>query len=200
MHHACLIGWLPLTPCVTSFTPSIGAFVLVVALALAMCGLSTCPRCVRSPMLNHGTGIDDKKSISGHVLHVFGGPVSWGSHVQPTTSLSTTESEYRAMSEACRESLWLAKITSLFGIDSTPFLVRGDSETAIKSLKNYSQTKYTKHIEIHHEFMKDRYKQGDLDFQHIKGTQNPADIFTKALGKYKFMEFREALGMRPVVE
>jgi hypothetical protein len=149
---------------------------------------------------NHGTGIDDKKSVSGHVLHVFGGPVSWGSHVQPTTSLSATESEYRAMSEACRESLWLAKITSLFGIESTPFLVRGDSETAIKSLKNYSQTKYTKHIEIHHEFMKDRYKQGDLDFQHIKGTQNPADIFTKALGKYKFTEFREALGMRPVVE
>jgi transposase InsO family protein len=149
---------------------------------------------------NHGTGIDDKKSISGHVLHVFGGPVSWGSHVQPTTSVSATESEYRAMSEACRESLWLAKITTLFGIQSTPFLVRGDSETAIKSLKNYSQTKYTKHIEIHHEFMKDRYKAGELNFEHIKGTMNPADIFTKALGKHKFVEFREALGMRPVVD
>jgi hypothetical protein len=111
-----------------------------------------------------------------------------------------TESEYRAMSEACRESLWLAKITTLFGIQSTPFLVRGDSETAIKSLKNYSQTKYTKHIEIHHEFMKDRYKAGELNFEHIKGTMNPADIFTKALGKHKFVEFREALGMRSVVD
>jgi hypothetical protein len=62
---------------------------------------------------NHGTSVDDKKSISGVILHVFGGPVTWSSKVQHVTSLSTCESEFRAMSSATREALWLAKILSL---------------------------------------------------------------------------------------
>jgi hypothetical protein len=37
---------------------------------------------------NHGTGIDDKKSTTGYVLQVYGGPVSWGSKVQNVTCCS----------------------------------------------------------------------------------------------------------------
>jgi hypothetical protein len=148
---------------------------------------------------NHGTGIDDKRSVTGLVLQVFGGPVSWGSKVQPVTSVSTTESEFRALSEASREALWLAKIVKLFGINDKPFLVRGDSQGAICAIKNYSYTRHTKHIEIHHDFMKDRYALGDLDYEHIPGASNPSDIFTKALGRVKFEQFRSLLGMRVVI-
>jgi hypothetical protein len=144
---------------------------------------------------NHGTGIDDKKSVSGMVQHVLGGPVSWNSKVQPTASTSTCESELRALSDASRESLWIAKLLKLFDLKDRPFLIKGDNNGAIQSIKKYSATKYTKHIEIHHEFMKDRYSAGDLDFEYIPGDQNPADIFTKALGWSKFQKFREALGM-----
>jgi hypothetical protein len=77
---------------------------------------------------NHGTGIDDKKSTTGYVLQVYGGPVSWGSKVQNVTALSTTESEFRALSTASREALWLAKIVKLFGIPSMPFLIKGDNK------------------------------------------------------------------------
>ena len=31
---------------------------------------------------NHATGIDDKRSVSGYVLQVYGGPVSWASRTQ----------------------------------------------------------------------------------------------------------------------
>jgi histone deacetylase 1/2 len=147
---------------------------------------------------NHGTGIDDKKSISGIVVQVLGGPVSWASRVQAVTSTSTTESEFRALSEASKEVLWLAKIVRLFGISTKPFLIRGDSQGAIGSIKNASYTPHTKHIEIHHDFMKDRYQMGDLDFHHIAGVDNPSDIFTKALGRVKFERFRTMLGMDSV--
>jgi hypothetical protein len=148
---------------------------------------------------NHGTGIDNKRSVTGLVMHVMGGAVSWASRVQPVTATSTVESEFRAMSEASREALWLAKIIKLFGVNDKPFLIRGDSLGAISSIKNHTYTPKTKHIEIHHDFMKDRYAFGDLDFEHVKGTENMADIFTKSLNGHKFEKFRHALGMRPLL-
>jgi hypothetical protein len=144
---------------------------------------------------DHGTGIDDKRSISGIFIHVFGGPVSWSSRTQRVTSTSTTESEFRALSEVSREALWLAKIVRLFNIKSRPFLVRGDNMGAIHAITNYCYTKHTKHIEIHHDFMRDRVMEGDLEYQHIKGADNPADILTKALDKTKFEKCRAAIGM-----
>jgi hypothetical protein len=153
------------------------------------------PAAVAYADANHGTGVDDKRSISGMVVQVLGGPVSWASRVQPVTSTSTTESEFRALSEASREVLWLAKVVNLFQIPHRPFLIRGDSQGAINAIKNYSYTKHTKHIEIHHDFMRDRYSLGELDYHHIRGADNPADIFTKALGRVKFEQFRSLLGM-----
>jgi transposase InsO family protein len=149
---------------------------------------------------NHGTGMDDKRSISGMVLQVYGGPVSWASRVQSVTSASTTESEYRALSEASREALWLAKIIKMFGIQEMPFTIRGDSRGALYAIKNYQYTKHTKHIEIHHDFMRDRYAQGVLDFDYVEGKVNPADVFTKALPRNKFEECRDLLGMREAKE
>jgi hypothetical protein len=144
---------------------------------------------------NHGTGIDDKRSISGHVIKVLGGPVSWASRSQSLTAASTTESEFRALSECSREALWVAKLLEAFDIPCTPFLICGDSQGAICAIKNYQYTKYTKHIEIVHDFMKDRYQSGQLNFEYVKGEANPADIFTKCLGKIKFAHFRDMLGM-----
>jgi hypothetical protein len=82
-----------------------------------------------------------------------------------------------------------------FEIPSKPFLIRGDSQGALCAIKNFQYTKHTKHIEIVHDFMKDRYQSGALDFEYVTGDQNPADIFTKCLGKHKFREFRDMLGM-----
>jgi hypothetical protein len=147
---------------------------------------------------NHGTGIDDKKSVTGYVLQVFGGPVSWASKTQTVTALSTTESEFRALSAASREALWLAKILKLFKIPTLPFLIKGDNKGSIESIKSYNYTKNNKHVQIRHDFMRDYYMRGELSYEHVEGKYNPADIFTKALGAVKFEAFRAKLGMRPV--
>jgi hypothetical protein len=144
---------------------------------------------------NHATGIDDKRSVSGYVLQVYGGPVSWASRTQPLTSTSSTESEYRALSDTGKEVLWLLKILAQFHMVPKPFTIFGDSQGAIMALKHHSYTKHTKHIELHHDFLRERYQDGVLDFVHIPGTSNPADVLTKALGKQKFEQFRFGLGM-----
>ena len=144
---------------------------------------------------NHGTGIDDKKSITGYVIKVHGGPVAWASRTQPLTAASTTESEFRALSECTREALWIAKLLKAFGIKSEPFLIRGDSQGALHAITNHTYTKHTKHIEIVHDFMKDRLQTGQLKFEYVKGTENPADIFTKCLPFPAFEKLRVGLGM-----
>jgi hypothetical protein len=105
---------------------------------------------------NHGTGLDDKRSISGFVIKVLGGPVSWASRTQPLTAASTTESEYRALSECSREALWISKLLDAFDIPCLPFPIFGDSQGALGAIRNYSYTPHTKHIEIVHDFMKHR--------------------------------------------
>jgi hypothetical protein len=149
---------------------------------------------------NHGTSIDDKRSVSGVLLQVFGGPVIWSSKVQAVTALSTCESEYRAMSTAAREALWLTKIVNLFKVPHVPFCIRGDNKGAIATVTNYMHTKNTKHIEIHLDFMRDYYRKGVINFVHIDGKTNPADMFTKAVSKTQFESFRQVIGMRPVLE
>ena len=45
-----------------------------------------------------------------------GGAVSWQYRLQDCTSMSTTEAEYIAASEACKEAIWLARLVRDLGI------------------------------------------------------------------------------------
>ena len=49
----------------------------------------------------------DQQAISGYTFMVNGGAVSWSAKWQELISLSTTESEYVAVTHAAKEALWL---------------------------------------------------------------------------------------------
>src|SRR5271156_5352773 len=49
-------------------------------------------------------------SISGFVFFVGTGPVSWSSKKQPIVTLSSTESEYVALTHATKDILWIHKL------------------------------------------------------------------------------------------
>ncbi|KMQ85397.1 retrovirus-related pol polyprotein from transposon tnt 1-94 [Lasius niger] len=49
----------------------------------------------------------DRRSITGSLFKLQGGPISWQSKKQSTVALSTTEAEYMALSATCQEALWL---------------------------------------------------------------------------------------------
>ncbi|GKA60993.1 retrovirus-related pol polyprotein from transposon TNT 1-94 [Tanacetum coccineum] len=52
---------------------------------------------------------DNMKSTSGYLMTFVGGAISWQSRLQKCVSLSTTEDEYVAATEACKELLWLKR-------------------------------------------------------------------------------------------
>lgn len=49
----------------------------------------------------------DTKSTTGYIFQFQKGTISWNSKKQPSTALSSTEAEYRALVSATREGIWI---------------------------------------------------------------------------------------------
>ncbi|GJT71001.1 putative RNA-directed DNA polymerase [Tanacetum coccineum] len=64
-------------------------------------------RFLSNPDLDLARNKDNMKSTSGYLMTFARGGVSWQSRLQKCVALSTTEAEYVAATEACKELLWL---------------------------------------------------------------------------------------------
>ena len=54
--------------------------------------------------------LDKRKSTTGYVFTIAGGAVSWISKLQTVVALSTTEAEYMAATQACKEAIWIKRL------------------------------------------------------------------------------------------
>jgi hypothetical protein len=59
--------------------------------------------------------LEDRRSTIGFVFMMGGGAISWSSKRQPTITLSTTEAEYMANTQATKEAIWMAKLMKELG-------------------------------------------------------------------------------------
>ncbi|MCO5575630.1 hypothetical protein L7F22_029432 [Adiantum nelumboides] len=59
---------------------------------------------------NYASDLDNRRSTSGYVFTMAGGAVSWRSWLQTRVTQSTIEAEYVAISEACKEAIWLDRV------------------------------------------------------------------------------------------
>jgi hypothetical protein len=60
--------------------------------------------------------LDDRRSTTGYVFTLAGGPICWKSMIQSTVAMSTTEAEYMAVAKAVKEALWLTGLVKELGI------------------------------------------------------------------------------------
>ena len=51
--------------------------------------------------------LDKRRSLTGYVFTIGGCAVSWRATLQSIVACSTTDAEYMAISEACKEAIWL---------------------------------------------------------------------------------------------
>jgi hypothetical protein len=52
----------------------------------------------------------DRKSSSGYIFKLAGGPISWKSGKQPIVTLSSTEAEYVALTITVKEAVYVRKL------------------------------------------------------------------------------------------
>ncbi|SMY19984.1 unnamed protein product [Zymoseptoria tritici ST99CH_1A5] len=140
------------------------------------------------------------RSTTGWIYTLAGSAISWSSQRQKTVSTSSTEAEYIAASEACKEAVWLkgylneiARFAGTQKQGAIPLMI--DNMSAIKLTKNPEFHGRTKHIDIRHHFIRECVTEGHIAPTWIAGTANPADALTKPLPKTSFAKTVAAIGL-----
>jgi Reverse transcriptase (RNA-dependent DNA polymerase) len=125
---------------------------------------------------------DTRRSTSGYVVLMAGGPVSWSSKRQTTVALSTVEAEYVAMSRCAQQVVWMHSWLSEVDIEiSTPGIIKADNRGAIALSKNTKDHGKVKHIDIRHHYIRELLEEGAIDIEQVSSFDNLADLFTKPL-------------------
>ena len=126
---------------------------------------------------------NDRKSISGYLVTIGGCLVSWQSKKQTGVTLSSTESEFVAMSMVATEIKFIVSLLTEIGNGPPmlPSVLREDNTGAIFMAKNTAIGSRTKHVDVRYRFVNDMVLANELSVEHIRSGENPSDCMTKNL-------------------
>lgn len=101
-----------------------------------------------------GGNVGDGRSYTGFAFTWLVGIISWESKKQSTVALSSTESEYMALTEAAKETVYLRRFLSELGADvPCPTRIINDNISAQRLAENPIFQARTKHIHIRYHFV-----------------------------------------------
>ena len=143
----------------------------------------------------------DWKSTSGQVFFIGNSDITWNTVKQSVVALSSCEAEYIAASAASCQGIWIIRfIEELVNMKVRPFKLFVDNVSAISLSKNLSQHGRSKHIDTKFHFIRDCVEKGYVEVDYMKTELQLADSFTKPLGRIKFEEIQEKLGVATMNE
>jgi hypothetical protein len=141
---------------------------------------------------------DDRKSTSAYTYRIGDGAISWKSRKQATVSLSSTEAEYKALSDSCKEGLWLRHILSELQLrPSTAIPLHVDNEGAEALAKNPEHHARTKHIHARYHFIRECIQLDEVNLLHVSTKDMLADMLTKPLNRVLLEKHRLMFGIVP---
>ena len=135
---------------------------------------------------------DTRRSTTGFIIFVLGCPVSWRSRVQKQVSLSSSEAEYYALSEAAKEIAFVYQLLLTMGIKvNLPIIARVDNVGAIFMAENINTTCQSKHTQLRARYISEFIEDGFLKIIFVRSEDNKADGFTKNVSADVYENHRE---------
>jgi hypothetical protein len=147
------------------------------------------------------TDVDTRRSVSGWVTFMNGGPLSWRVKRQSAVATSTAESELYSLGDCAKEVRWLQKLMAELGhpqpvrvpgrggatAEPTAKKNRGsvifeDNMSCILISQNAVFHQRTKHIDTMWQFVLQYVEEGYLCITHVPTGDQVADVLTKSVG------------------
>jgi hypothetical protein len=145
---------------------------------------------------DHAGDLDDRKSTSGQVFFLGSSPITWASQKQKCVAISSCEAEYMAASTASCQALWLRNLLAeVVGEEPQKVRLFCDNQSAIALCKNPVYHDRSKHIDTRYHHIRECIEDGKVDVFHVRTEGQVADILTKSLGRTKFAQLRQMLGV-----
>ncbi|GJU94204.1 putative ribonuclease H-like domain-containing protein [Tanacetum coccineum] len=115
--------------------------------------------------------------------------------IQTIVAKSTTEAEYVAAANCCRQVLWIQNQMLDYGFTLMNTNIYIDNESTICIVKNLVFHSKMKHIEIRHHFIRDSYEKKLIQVIKIHTDQNVADLLIKAFDISRFNFLVASIGL-----
>ena len=99
-----------------------------------------------------------------------------------------------ALTAATQEAIFLKMVTKDFGLTNDEAIrLNGDNQGSLSLVRNPIINDRSKHIDIKHHFIREKYANGVIDLAHVSTNSNVADLMTKPTSKGKLNVFNSLL-------
>ena len=143
---------------------------------------------------SHAADPDKRRSRCGHVVEYNGTAVLWRSIMQKRVALSTGEAEYRALTYAVKDIMWLRNILAELGRpENVPTPISEDNRACIAMVENPIVSARNKFIELDCHFVRDHQQLQNIRMSEVDTADQVADIMTKNLPGPTFRKHRVAI-------
>ncbi|KAI0519453.1 hypothetical protein KFK09_006901 [Dendrobium nobile] len=142
----------------------------------------------------------DRRSITGYCAFLGHNLISWIVKKQSSVTRSSTEAEYRPLSTATCDLIWLRRLLAKFqSIQTEPTKLYCDNVSALALATNPVFHARTKHIEIDAHFIRDCVRTKQLSVHHICSQDQPAGLFTKSLSSTRHLQLCDKITIQPSI-
>ncbi|XP_062108868.1 secreted RxLR effector protein 161-like [Humulus lupulus] len=119
---------------------------------------------------------DTRRSTTSYVFTTNGDCICLKSQLQSVLSLSTTEADFMATTEAFKEAIWLQEMLEELKKMKGKAKKYSDSQSSIHLCKNLVYHEKSKHIEIRLFWIREKTEEVEISLDKIGSEDNPADI------------------------
>jgi len=141
-----------------------------------------------------GNEVSTKRSTSGEIIFLNGGPISWFARLQKLVALSTAESEIYAAIDGTKVIAHLKVLLSDLGArDNSPVTTYQDNRACIIMGSQLRNHRNARHYVTRLSYLQQQVANGTIKFRDCHTHDQLADGMTKPLPDEPFLRFSRAV-------